>query len=350
MSAAYSAIRPLIFRLQPEQIHHLTIAMLRLGGGQFLGRRLLRAWFQPRQPGPAVRAFGLTFKNPIGLAAGYDKDGLGWKGLACLGFGHLEIGTVTPLPQPGNPQPRVFRLADDQAVINRMGFPSRGAAFLAGRLKGPRPKDVVLGINIGKNKLTPLDQAVEDYLTLFETLAPLGDYLAVNVSSPNTPDLRKLQARQALESLLQPLAARRTDYKQATGKHVPLLVKLAPDLDDEELDQALEVILRNDMDGIIVHNTTITRSGVASELAAETGGLSGRPIAAMNLSMVKKVATRTNNRLPIIASGGIMDADGAQARLDSGASLIQLYTGLIYAGPGLVRDTLNRGLIVPSGG
>ncbi len=348
MSAAYRAIRPLLFRLQPEQIHHLTIDLLRLGGGVFLGRWLLRAWFRPQTTGPSVQVCGLTFKNPLGLAAGYDKDGLGWRGLDCLGFGHLEVGTVTLRPQPGNPQPRIFRLPAEHAVINRMGFPSRGAAFLANRLNGPRPKGLVLGINIGKNKLTPLDRAVEDYLALFDIFAPLGDYLAVNVSSPNTPDLRKLQARQALEDLLQPLSARRSEYLQASGKRVPVLVKLAPDLSDAELDQALESVLATGMDGIIIHNTTVTRPGIVSPAAGETGGLSGRPVAAMNIEMVEKVAMRIQGRLPVIASGGVMDADGVQARLDAGASLVQLYTGLIYEGPGLVRDILNQGLALPT--
>jgi dihydroorotate dehydrogenase len=345
MTKAYRTIRPLIFRLTPEQAHQSTIALLRLGGGLGLGRWLLRAWFRPRKPGQAVQAFGLTFPNPLGMAAGYDKDGLGWRGLACLGFGHIEVGTVTPRPQPGNPQPRIFRLVEQEAVINRMGFPNRGAEFLAARLRGPRPEGLVLGVNIGKNKATPLEEAAGDYLRLFDTFAPLCDYLAVNISSPNTPDLRKLQSRQALEHLLAPLAARRAGFAQSHGRRVPLLVKLAPDLTDAELDEALDVILAHGMDGVIIHNTTLRRDLVAaSPKASETGGLSGRPINAMNTGMVRKVVARTAGALPVVASGGVMNAADVKAKLDAGAVLVQLYTGLIYEGPGLVRDILNVGL------
>ena len=344
MTKAYRIIRPLIFRLTPEQAHQSTIALLRLGGGLGVGRWLLRAWFRAHVQGPAVQAFGLTFPNPLGMAAGYDKDGLGWRGLACLGFGHIEVGTVTPRPQPGNPAPRVFRLVKEEAVINRMGFPNRGAEFLTGRLRAPRPKGLVLGVNIGKNKATPLEAAVDDYLSLFDTFAPLCDYLAVNISSPNTPDLRKLQSRQALENLLGPLAAKRADFKQATGHSLPLLVKLAPDLTDAELDEALDVILAQGMDGVIIHNTTVRRDLVASSpKAGETGGLSGRPINAMNTAMLRKVAARTAGALPVVASGGVMSAADVKEKLDAGALLVQLYTGLIYEGPGLVRDILNAG-------
>ena len=344
MTKAYRIIRPLIFRLTPEQAHQSTIALLRLGGGLGVGRWLLRAWFRAHVQGPAVQAFGLTFPNPLGMAAGYDKDGLGWRGLACLGFGHIEVGTVTPRPQPGNPAPRVFRLVKEEAVINRMGFPNRGAEFLTGRLRAPRPKGLVLGVNIGKNKATPLEAAVDDYLSLFDTFAPLCDYLAVNISSPNTPDLRKLQSRQALENLLGPLAAKRADFKQATGHSLPLLVKLAPDLTDAELDEALDVILAQGMDGVIIHNTTVRRDLVASSpKAGETGGLSGRPINAMNTAMLRKVAARTAGALPVVASGGVMSAADVKEKLDAGALLVQLYTGLIYEGPGLVIDILNAG-------
>ena len=345
MTKAYRTVRPLIFRLTPEQAHAGTIALLRLGGSLGVGRWLLRLWFRPRVQGPAVQAFGLTFPNPLGMAAGYDKDGLGWRGLACLGFGHIEVGTVTPKAQPGNPMPRIFRLVPQEAVINRMGFPNRGAEFLAARLCAPRPQGLVLGVNIGKNKLTPLAEAAGDYLSLFDTFAPLSDYLAVNISSPNTPDLRKLQSRQALEELLAPLAVRRAAFAQAQGRRVPLLVKLAPDLDDVELDEALDAVIRHGMDGVIIHNTTIRRDLVAGATkAGETGGLSGRPINAMNTAMLRKVVARTGGRLPVVASGGGMGPADAPEKLDAGAALVQLYTGLVYEGPGLVREILNAGL------
>jgi dihydroorotate dehydrogenase len=341
MSDFYQFIRPLIFRLNPETAHAASLALLRLGGG-FPGRWLLKAWFNSRRVGPEVSAFGLRFKNPVGLAAGYDKDGLGWRGLACLGFGHLELGTVTPLPQRGNPRPRVFRLVEERAVINRMGFPSRGADCLAQRINAPRPAGLVIGVNIGKNKDTPLEEAAGDYLVLFERFAPLADYLAVNVSSPNTPGLRTLQARDALEGLLSPLARRRDALSLQAGRRVPLLVKLAPDLNDVELDGAIEAVIGCGMDGVIVANTTIRRSGLRSPLAGETGGLSGAPLTTSNLELVRKVVTRLEGRLPVIASGGVMLPADVQARLNAGAVLVQLYTGLIYAGPGLVRGALNH--------
>jgi len=330
--------------LTPEQAHHSTIAALRLAGSNPAGRLALRCLFPERISGPQVEAFGLKFANPIGMAAGYDKDGLGWRGLADLGFGHIEIGTVTPRPQPGNPKPRCFRLLEDEGLINRMGFNNRGAAFMAKHLHARRPQGLVLGVNIGKNKVTPLDQAVADYLTLTRTFAPLADYLAVNVSSPNTPDLRKLQARQALEELLTPLAAERQNQQKLLNRHVPILVKLAPDLNDDELDGALEAVSSAGMDGLIISNTTLRREGLQSPNSAQTGGLSGAPLTALNTQMVKKVVQRCGGRLPVVASGGVMNYADAQAKLDAGAVLVQVYTGLIYEGPGLVREILNAGL------
>lgn len=334
----YALLRPLIYCLTPDQAHTTTLALLRLGGLTPPGRWLLSAWFKPRHQPRPVRVFGIDFANPIGLAAGYDKDGFGWRGLACLGFGHLELGTVTPRPQPGNPTPRVFRLVQDEAIINRMGFPGRGADFMARRLRGPRPKGLVLGVNIGKNKVTPLEKAPSDYLSLFNTLAPWVDYLAVNVSSPNTPGLRSLQTRQALEDLLAPLAKARA----AHPRYVPLLVKLAPDLSDAELDDALEAILACGMDGVIQGNTTLQRPNLHSPFLNETGGLSGRPLDAIAQAALQRTIARLAGRLPVIASGGVMSPAAARARLDAGAALVQLYTGLIYRGPGLVREILEE--------
>jgi dihydroorotate dehydrogenase len=341
----YPLLRPIIYLLKPEQAHALTVQLLRLAGKLPPTRSLLRAFFRPRSPVPAVRAFGLDFPNPLGLAAGYDKDGLAWRGLAALGFGHLELGTVTPLPQPGNPKPRVFRLVEDRAVINRMGFPGLGAEFLARRLRRPSKKGVILGVNIGKNKATPADAAAQDYVSLVHTFAPLADYLAVNVSSPNTPGLRALQERDALEGILGSVDTARREEQGRLGRQVPVLVKLAPDLDEAGLDGALEALLRCGMDGVIAANTSVQRGGLRSAFANESGGLSGAPLSALSLEFLGKVVQRLDGRLPVIASGGVMDAVGARARLDAGAALVQLYTGLIYAGPGLVKEILESGLL-----
>ena len=335
----YSLVRPLFFRLDPERAHGLTIALLRLAGAVPPVRALLHRWYAvPEKP---VQAFGLRFANPVGLAAGYDKDGLGWRGLACLGFGHIEVGTVTPRPQPGNPKPRVFRLPEDRAVINRMGFPGRGAQFVAARLQGKRPPGLVLGANLGKNKDTPLEQAWQDYEQLIDVFAPLADYLVINVSSPNTVGLRQLQARQALEELLAHVARRR-DALAAGGRRVPVLVKLAPDLNDSELDDALEALLAAGMDGVIATNTTVSRPALRSPHAGETGGLSGAPLAARSAGFIRAIIQRTQGRLPVVAAGGIMGPADARARLDSGALLVQVYTGLVYAGPGLVQQIVRE--------
>ncbi|MCE5208815.1 MAG: quinone-dependent dihydroorotate dehydrogenase [Chloroflexi bacterium] len=342
----YPALRPLIYKLSPKQAHELTISLLRLAGAIPPVRGLLKLYFKPVQPGPQVKVAGITFTNPLGLAAGYDKDALAWRGLESLGFGHLELGTVTPLPQPGNPEPRMFRLVEDKAVINRMGFPSRGAEFTARQLKNRKSGGLVIGMNIGKNKDTALEEAEKDYVPLVYRFAPLVDYLAVNVSSPNTPGLRKLQEAGMLEKLLKPVAEERDRQISRLGKAVPVFVKLAPDLEETQLDSALQAIVDTGMDGVIISNTTISRPMLKSNLAGETGGLSGAPLTELNTRLVKISVQKLNGRLPVIASGGVMNAADAQAKLDAGAALVQLYTGLIYAGPGLVKEILNSGLNV----
>jgi dihydroorotate dehydrogenase len=352
-NSMYQILRPLLFRLDPERVHGLTVQALRFSGA-FAPLRWLLAHqfcahsheseignFSNFESGSnaklAVEVFGLRFPNPVGLAAGYDKDGLAWRGLATLGFGHIEVGTVTPRAQPGNPKPRVFRLPEEQAVINRMGFPGRGAEFVTQKLSVVnRPDSVVLGVNIGKNKDTPNEEAARDYLSLFEKFSPLADYLAVNVSSPNTVGLRRLQARDQLEDLLKQLAQARL----RSPVFRPILVKLAPDLTEMELDDALAAITTSGMDGVIATNTTISREGLHSPLGQESGGLSGNPLKSRSQEMVKLIYQKTSGRLPIIGVGGIMNPQDAKMMLDSGATLIQLYTGLIYAGPGLVKQIL----------
>jgi dihydroorotate dehydrogenase len=335
---SYQTFRSLLFRLDPEHAHGLTLGLLHLAGAlPPIQATLRRVFAAPQKP---LQVFGLTFSNPIGLAAGYDKDGLGWRGLACLGFGHIEVGTVTPRPQPGNPRPRLFRLPEQQALINRMGFPGRGALFVARRLGGARPPGLVLGVNLGKNKDTPLESAYEDYLALMEVFAPLADYLAINISSPNTVGLRRLQTRQALEALLVSLMRRRQELRGRLGRPLPVLVKLAPDLTEAELDDALDALLNAGVDGVIAANTTLNRPGISSPLAAEAGGLSGAPLGELSLAMIRRIYTQTSGRLPIIGAGGVMSAADARARLDAGAILVQVYSGLVYAGPGLVQSIL----------
>ena len=331
----YKLFRPLLFKLDPETAHHLTLQLMRLGGIQPIRSILQQMYTAPKNP---VEAFGLTFKNPVGLAAGYDKDGVAIRGLSALGFGHIEVGTVTPRPQPGNPKPRIFRLVEDEAVINRMGFPGKGADFASRQLSAvSRPRSTVLGLNLGKNKDTPLEEAASDYITLMRTFAPLADYLAINISSPNTVGLRRLQGREMLETLLEEIKQSRITHRFST----PMLVKLAPDLSDEELEDAIGVILDKNMDGIIATNTTLAREGLRSKHREETGGLSGSPLKVRSEAILEKIVRRVSGEVPVISVGGIMSPTDAKRRLDMGATLVQIYTGLIYRGPGIVKSIIN---------
>ncbi len=336
----YALFRPLLFRLDPETAHNLTLQLVRLAGILPPARWLLQAMYAvPEKP---VDVFGLKFKNPVGLAAGYDKDGIAIRGLAGLGFGHLEIGTVTPRPQPGNPRPRVFRLIEDQAVINRMGFPGAGASKVERRLfsLAHHARSAIIGLNLGMNKDTPLEEAANDYLSLVNTFSALVDYLAINVSSPNTNGLRRLQGRDMLENLLGAIAKERQTISLKGGVHAPILVKLAPDLSDDELDDAIEVILQTGMDGVIATNTTLGREGLHSRHQDETGGLSGRPLRVRSEIVLRQVLKRLDGRIPVISVGGIMVPEDAKRRLEMGAALVQVYTGLVYAGPGLVQKII----------
>lgn len=331
----YPYFRPLLFRLEPERAHSLTIRLLKIAGDVPLAGWLLRKIFIV--PQKKVQVLGLDFSNPVGLAAGYDKDGLAWRGLVNLGFGHIEVGTVTLKPQLGNPRPRVFRLLEDQALINRMGFPGKGVDFLEKRISGKRPSDLILGVNIGKNRDTPLDQAGSEYAVLIRRLTPLVDYIAINISSPNTVGLRRLQARSALENLLEEVSLERMEQEKLKhGNRTPFLVKLAPDLSSQELEDAIDVILAKGIDGIIATNTTLERRSLVSQNAGEQGGLSGVPLYSSSLDKVRQIVRLSAGKLPVIGVGGIMTPENAQEMLDVGAVLVQIYTGLIYSGPGLV--------------
>jgi dihydroorotate dehydrogenase len=327
VSVFTGAVRPVLFRLgggDAEKAHEFTLDRLAsLGAGP---RALLRSRYAVAAP---VEAFGVRFGNPVGLAAGMDKNGVALPAWPALGFGFVEVGTVTARPQPGNDKPRLFRLRDSEAVINRMGFNNAGAEALAARLAALGPLDVPLGISLGKSKVTPLEEAVEDYLTSYRLLHPYADYIAVNVSSPNTPGLRTLQDKAALGALLGALVG---------GK--PVLVKIAPDLTEPAVAELLEVCLAHGAAGVIATNTTLSRDGLAAAdqpRAGEAGGLSGRPLTERARKIVHFVHQETGGRLPIIGVGGILEADDASRMFDAGAALVQLYTGFIYRGPGLVR-------------
>lgn len=326
----YCLFRPFVFTLDPETAHDAAIAMLRVAG----------ALTGPGQPLPAkpVEVMGLTFPNRIGLAAGLDKNGEAIDGLAHWGFGFLEVGTVTPKAQPGNPKPRLFRIPEAQAIINRMGFNNHGIDRLIANVQRSRYRGI-LGINIGKNAATPLESALDDYLVGFEKAYPYASYVTVNISSPNTKNLRALQEGEALAALLSALQRKQAALADRHGRHVPLVVKIAPDLDDDRLAAIADLLRRHRCEGVIATNTTIDRQAVAGlPHAEESGGLSGAPLFERSTAIVSKLAHLLAGEIPIIAAGGVLTGAQARAKLAAGATLVQLYSGLIYRGPELVRD------------
>lgn len=341
----YRVFKPFLFALTPEAAHRVTVFLLDLAAAFPPTRRLLQRLFCLKNKNLERKVLGLRFPNPVGLAAGFDKDGRHIRGLACLGFGFIEVGTVTPQPQAGNPRPRLFRLPADRALINRMGFNNEGLDALAGRLKkyraAIRPGDgPLIGGNIGKNKATPNEQAEADYLVCFEKLFPWVDYFVVNVSSPNTPGLRELQEKAPLTRLLRLLQEK--NAAQAAPK--PILLKIAPDLADGQLDDIAEIVRAAGLAGVIATNTTISRENLktpADQIAAiGAGGLSGAPLRGRATEVIRRLRERLGPGLVIIGVGGVDSAAAAREKLDAGADLVQVYTGLVYEGPGLVRRIL----------
>ena len=337
--------KPLLFKLDAERAHHFTFDNLKRAASLPGAKAVLRGLYNYQHPSLAREVFGLKFPNPVGLAAGLDKNAVLTDELATMGFGFVEIGTVTPRPQPGNPQPRLFRLPADEALINRMGFNNDGATVVAERLRQRKNRQLIIGGNIGKNKDTPNEDAAQDYVAAFEALAEVVDYFVVNVSSPNTPGLRELQDKKPLISLLQQVQAR--NLARATPR--PLLLKIAPDLTDAQLDDILEIARETKLSGLVATNTTIARpetlrTPAATVAAHGAGGLSGRPLRERATEVIRYLHQRSEGGLPIIGAGGIHSAQDALDKLAAGASLVQLYTGFIYEGPGLVRQ-INRALV-----
>ena len=327
-----SLIRPALFKFDPEKIHYFTFDFLRKFCQLPGAISFLKSKFQLNDPRLEREVFGLKFKNPVGLAAGFDKDAKLYKELSALGFGFIEVGTVTPKPQPGNEKKRLFRLKEDSAIINRMGFNNEGVEQMVERLK--ENKNVLIGGNIGKNKITPNEDAVDDYISSFETLFNYVNYFVVNVSSPNTPNLRELQDKEPLKRLLNTLQER----NRAKVNPKPILLKIAPDLTDEQLLDIIEIVQETEIAGVIATNTTISREGLKSAHKNETGGLSGKPLTQRSTEVIKFPSEKSGKAFPIIGVGGIHSAQDAIEKLEAGASLIQLYTGFIYEGPALIKQ------------
>ena len=332
----YRIVRFFLFLFNPEAIHHITFKMIKIAG-MITGKLwAFRLFFKVKDARLEREVFGLKFYNPVGLAAGFDKDAKLFDELASFGFGFIEIGTVTPLPQEGNPKPRLFRLKDDSGLINRMGFNNQGIEAVVASLRRKK-SDIIIGGNIGKNKVTPNEEAANDYAICFEKLFPYVDYFAVNVSSPNTAGLRDLQEKAPLTALLNSLQElnNKKDFRK------PILLKIAPDLTNEQLDDIITIVADTKIDGVIATNTTIDRSGLKTDInkvdAIGNGGLSGKPVALRSTQVIKYLSDKSNRAFPIIGVGGIHSAEDALEKLDAGATLLQVYTGFIYEGPSLVK-------------
>ncbi|MBK0079135.1 quinone-dependent dihydroorotate dehydrogenase [Kosakonia sp. S58] len=333
----YPFVRKALFQFDPERAHELTFQQLRRITGT-----PLEALVRQRVPAKPVQCMGLTFKNPLGLAAGLDKNGECIDALGAMGFGSIEIGTVTPRPQPGNDKPRIFRLVEAEGLINRMGFNNLGVDNLVENVKKAH-FDGVLGINIGKNKDTPVEQGKDDYLICMEKIYPYAGYIAINISSPNTPGLRTLQYGEALDDLLSAIKIKQNDLQARHHKYVPVAVKIAPDLSEEELIQVADSLVRHNIDGVIATNTTLDRALVQRmKHCDETGGLSGRPLQLKSTQIIRRLSQELSGRLPIIGVGGIDSVIAAREKMEAGASLVQIYSGFIFKGPPLVKEIVTH--------
>lgn len=342
----YQLLKPFLFRMDPEKAHHFTVKLFKTALAMPFGKWIFRQVYKYEHQSLSRDVFGLQFKNPVGLAAGFDKDGKYYKEMASLGFGFIEIGTVTPLPQGGNPQPRLFRLKQDEALINRMGFNNDGVDAMVSRLrKHGKPEGVILGGNIGKNKVTPNENAVDDYVICFEKLYDYVDYFVVNVSSPNTPGLRELQDKKPLTKILSTLQ----QLNNAKAAPKPMLLKIAPDLTDAQLDDIIDIVAETGIAGVIATNTTIDRSGLkAATNTVESigaGGLSGKPVQARSTEVIRYLYDQSGGAFPIIGVGGIDGAAAAKEKLAAGASLVQVYSSMVYKGPSLISD-INKGILM----
>mgnify|MGYP001367754059 FL=1 len=333
-----SLLRPLLFKFDPEEVHHFTFSLIKATQKVPGMRSLIQSIYQVNDKKLEREVFGLKFKNPVGLAAGLDKDAKIYNELDAFGFGFIEIGTITPKPQDGNPKKRLFRLKEDQGIINRMGFNNGGIELAVQRLK--KNKGVLIGGNIGKNKITPNEEAVNDYTICFEALYPYVDYFVVNVSSPNTPNLRALQDKEPLMELLSTLQSKNILKPKAK----PILLKIAPDLTDDQLLDIIDIVNETKIAGVIATNTTISREGLISANKSEAGGLSGKPLKDRSTEVIRFLSQKSNKSFPIIGVGGIHSAKDALEKLDAGADLIQIYTGFIYEGPGLIKE-INQALL-----
>ena len=337
-------LRPFLFKLNPEKAHYLTFNLLKFGVGHAFGRLIAKLCFNYEHPKLKKELFGLNFENPVGLGAGLDKNATHFNELACLGFGFIEIGTLTPKAQPGNDKPRLFRLPNDNAIINRMGFNNIGVDYAVIRLKNRKTKTIIGG-NIGKNKLTTNEDAIKDYEYCFNALFDLVDYFVVNVSSPNTPNLRDLQDKEPLTNLLNHLQ----NINNLKAKRKPILLKIAPDLTNSQLDDIIEIVSTTKIDGIIATNTTIAREPLSypKEFIEQIGmgGLSGKPLSKRSTEVIAYLKTKSNNAFPVIGVGGIHSVEDAMEKLDAGADLLQLYTGFVYEGPALIKR-INKAIVL----